>query len=100
MLKKEKSKVARGVVPKFTGIMDEFRVTRRALTEKKIQDMVKDLLPVEPFQKISITWGAIKIHHRRYNHCQVIQNADGYDTRLVMLLVYRVRGNLGVPPFF
>ena len=82
MLKKEKSKVARigghgnemgigqvnggsagGVVPKFTGIMDEFRVTRRALTEKEIQDMIKDLRPVEPFQKISITWGAIKIHH-------------------------------------
>ena len=82
VLKKEQSKVAGigghgnemgigqvnggsagGVVPKFTGIMDEFRVTRRALTEKEIQDMIKDLLPVEPFQKTSITWGAIKIHH-------------------------------------
>ena len=82
VLKKEQSKVAGigghgnemgigqvnggsagGVVPKFTGIMDEFRITRRALTEKEIQDMIKDLLPVERFQKISTTWGAIKIHH-------------------------------------
>ena len=85
VLKKEQSKVAGigahgdemgigqanggsagGVISKFTGIMDEFRITRRALTEKEIQDMIKvikDLLPVEQFQKISTTWGAIKIHH-------------------------------------
>ena len=82
VLKKEQSKVAGigahgdemgigqanggsagGIISKFTGIMDEFRITRRALTEKEIQDMIKDLLPVEQFQKISTTWGAIKIHH-------------------------------------
>jgi len=51
---------AGGVVPKFTDIMDEFRIARRARTEKEIQDMIKDLLPVEPFQKISTTWGAIR----------------------------------------
>ena len=51
---------AGGVVPKFTDIMDEFRIARRARTEKEIQDMIKDLLPVEPFQKISATWGAIR----------------------------------------
>ena len=79
VLKKEQSKVAGigghgnemgigqvnggsagGVAPKFTGVMDEFRITRRARTEKEIQEMIKDLLPVEPFQKISTIWGAIK----------------------------------------
>lgn len=53
-----------GVTPKFTGIMDEFRITRRALTAEEIKKMykeiIKSLYAVKSLGKYHATWGAIK----------------------------------------
>jgi hypothetical protein len=51
---------AGGVAPKFTGVMDEFRITRRARTEKEIQEMIKDLLPVTPKSRLTTVWARIR----------------------------------------
>jgi uncharacterized protein YjcR len=48
---------------KFTGIMDEFRITRRALTTEEIQKMYEDMirsLAVRSSGKCSTTWGGLK----------------------------------------
>ena len=52
---------AGGVTPKFTGIMDEFRITRRALTIGEIQEIVKSFYAVKSLGKYHTTWGAIKL---------------------------------------
>ncbi len=52
-----------GVSPKFVGIMDEFQITRRALSTKEVkaeyQEIIKRLA-VEPVDKYCATWGHIK----------------------------------------
>jgi len=45
---------------KFTGIMDEFRVTRRALTADEIREAYRENFAVEPSGKYHTTWGDIK----------------------------------------
>ena len=48
---------------KFTGIMDEFRITRRALSTEEIgkayEDMIRSLA-IEPSGKYYVTWGGIR----------------------------------------
>lgn len=51
---------AGGVTPKFTGIMDEFRITRRAVTEEEIKETFESFFAVKPLEKYHTTWGAIK----------------------------------------
>lgn len=48
---------------KFTGIMDEFRITRRALTTEEIKKAYDDMirsLAVEPSGKRYTTWGGVR----------------------------------------
>ncbi len=45
---------------KFTGIMDEFRITRRALTADEIREAHRKNFAVEPSGKCSTIWGDIK----------------------------------------
>lgn len=47
----------------YNGEMDEFAIFNRGLTEKEIgmvQDGIRDLLPVEPTEKLPIVWGRLK----------------------------------------
>ena len=60
---KENGASSGNVTPKFTGIMDEFRITRRGLTTEEVQKMYEDMirtLAVRPSGKCSTTWGGIK----------------------------------------
>ena len=49
-----------GTTSKFTGIMDEFRITRRALTSEEIQKMHRAGHAVKPSGKYHTTWGGVK----------------------------------------
>ncbi|MDE0634577.1 MAG: LamG domain-containing protein [Candidatus Poribacteria bacterium] len=48
----------------FLGLIDEVRIWNRALTEDEVIDQMEkghlDLLPVDPRQKLTTTWGTIK----------------------------------------
>ena len=50
----------------FTGTIDEVFLFNRILSEAEINS-IKDgaFLPVEPAEKLTTTWGAIKTDHRR-----------------------------------
>jgi hypothetical protein len=48
---------------KFTGIMDEFRITRRALTAAEINETYQSVmrrLAVEPSGKYHTMWGGVR----------------------------------------
>ena len=51
----------------YNGDMDEFAMFNRGLSEKEIKDIqggIADVLPVEPTDKLSTTWGILK---QKYN---------------------------------
>ena len=53
-----------GVNSQFTGIMDEFRITRRAITEEEIQGIYQKSIAIEPSGRSYTTWGGVRDIHR------------------------------------
>ena len=44
----------------FIGVIDEVAVFRAALNENDIRQLMKNVLPVEPLEKLVTTWGEVK----------------------------------------
>ncbi|MBM3242224.1 LamG domain-containing protein [Candidatus Poribacteria bacterium] len=44
----------------FTGLMDDFCIWKKALTQDEIKDLMENVTPVQPKNSMTTTWGMIK----------------------------------------